>query len=243
MSGGIVKHPNQIVRAYNSKPKAGIIPQSTGKQIAIYSAGVVTKAAANDIGLIRGHAQAKTKVYRDVGGTISELTHDDIAAGVSILATNGDALYVGSFNPISLIGLNVSVASGVGTNAFEYYNGSAWVALDTVENFTDLNNTGTNVVVALSPYDMAKGGDASLDSSLYYLRVRRTSAIAPTAQINEVWSGEFITFRPNVAADNGVAIEAQDSERPLRMDGGEEIIPYFKTSDAKNYVEISYATF
>lgn len=131
-------------------------------------------------------------VFSDDGGVFTDATLDASDAGVGDVvlrpspAAVDDALYVG--NPYRFLALQVVVSTAAtdGTVAWEYWNGSAWVALAVTDNTSAFRNAGTNSVIWADP---GNWNTTSVNGSaqMYFVRARVTSgttqALATTVKL------------------------------------------------------------
>jgi hypothetical protein len=129
----------------------------------------------------------------DDGGVFTDETVDSNDVGAADVTLTpavpvaGDAFYVGMSEPFDLVEFVISTAAVGSVNAYEYWNGSAWVALtgvsDETSNFTAAAGDRTltfdvppswarNTVNAIGPY--------------YHIRARVTTAGASGATASEV---------------------------------------------------------
>jgi hypothetical protein len=188
--------------------------------------------------LFRRFGNAEIRIYVDEGGGgITEVPIADILAGRAVLPAIGDQLYIGSPSKFGLAGINKTIA-GVGAITTEYYNGTAFGALTSLEPAV-LAGTGISTTVALTPFDMKKAGDAALDSSLYYVKYEKTGAGA-AATIDDIWLGEELMMRLDAPDGSSLSIEVPGEFKPVILNALQEVVPYFQATAASNFAEVSY---
>lgn len=244
----MIRHPLlRVVRQYGGVAKAAALsPSSSNMQLAVMSAAVHNRAGgANDIGLLRLLAEntSSWKIWRKATSTYTDQTAN-IQAGtaVAFFASNNDDLFIGAKVPFGLFGMDLSVdEAGSPVYTMAYYNGSSFTTLTTVEAVAAL--TTQEILSFLPPYDWAKGtgiADITSSSDYYWVRIRSTTAPSTPPQINNAWVAEFLAFREGVADNGTLEILCPDASKPLVFQSGEGLVPYFKTANANNTIEVSY---
>lgn len=129
----------------------------------------------------------------DDGGAFTNETADansaaaaDVTLSPAVPAVN-DAFYVGMSEPFDLVEFVISTAAVGSTNAYEYWNGSAWVALtgvtDETSNFTAA--AGDRTLTFDVPPDWARTSVNSV-GPFFYIRARITVGGASGATASEV---------------------------------------------------------
>lgn len=239
--------PQTVLVAYAEKGKSAGLSISANKQIALYNARITNRSgSAINAGILRKlkESAGNFKFYTKVSTTYTEIS-SALAAGTStqvVNTTNNDGFIVMADRKFGLFGVTVSNTATNGTYTFEYWNGSAWTTLTTVENFTNFNSTGDKYVVFLPPSDWAAGdGSATaIDQTMYGIRVLHTTAPGDAGNINALWVAEFLDFWDSLA-DNVVGQILFDTQIPFVLDGGETIIPYFGTANAGNLFGAYYS--
>jgi hypothetical protein len=182
------------------------------------------------------------KIYTVTGSNNDVTTSIQGGTPVSFFASNGNGFLIACDRPFGLVGVNVSTAdSGDGVFVAEYFNGSSFVTLTTIEVQTAYA-LGTKLHVFLSPIDWAvSSGITGVTNGLYCVRFRSTTAPSTTPAFNDAWVGSFITFREDVADNGYLGIETYEN-RPIVFEGQESLLPYFSgTANAANYVEGSFS--
>lgn len=239
--------PKNLCVAYASKGKTAALSVAANKQVAIYNARITNRqgAAINagimvKLGASRGHYKFFTKVltvYTDITALLAAAT-----ASVVATATNNDGFIVQADRKFGMIGLTVSNTATGGTYTFEYYNGTAWTTLTTIENFTNFNSTGDKYIVFMPPSDWAVGDGAAtaIDQTMYSIRVLHTTAPGDTGAINDLWIAEFLEYF-EALGDNVMGQVLFDSQVPYVLEGGESVIPYFSTAASQNQFGAFYS--
>ena len=111
----------------------------------------------------------------------------------------GDKIYVGQTSPFARIRFKYTTAAiAAGALTVKYYNGTSWVAISDVNDGTAVSaNTFAQdgYIDFAMPYNWAKGGDASLSSSHYYVELTSADlpSTEPSANILTPVDGQFLT--------------------------------------------------
>lgn len=232
--------PKNLCISYASKGKAAALAVAANKQVALYNARITNRVGSTinagilvKLGASRGHYKFFTKVsttYADITSALAAGT-----ASVVVTTTNSDGFIVQADRRFGMIGLTVSNTATGGTYTFEYYNGSAWTTLTTIENWTSLGTTGDKHIVFMAPHDWAVGDGAAtdIDQTMYSIRVLHTTAPGDTGAINALWIAEFLEYFEGLG-DNVMGQVLFDSQVPYVLEGGESVIPYFSTAASQN---------
>jgi hypothetical protein len=125
--------------------------------------------------------------------------------------------------------LTTADTSGV-TFTYEYYNGSSWASL-TLQNTPSLVSTGKKAILFNSPQDWG------LDGSSYYA-IRIVASGTPNYVIAGVKCCGVLSYQKNVYP--GGEAEICFESRPLLLQGGEGIVPFFLYSDTSNSIKAVY---
>lgn len=238
---------------YAQNGNAVVIAPAANQQLHVYEMEANNRSGgAINVGLLKKLVNASWEFYQ----IDASATPDAIDATAAIQAgtakaifttTNDDGFLVQARKPFSLIGFNQSVATVDGAASaaysYEYYNGTAYVTLNTIAVPTYTGATGNKHIVFNAPNDWAVGTTADVggDSNLYSVLVRATTAPDTTGgSINSLWVGEFLKFAEGVA-DNASLELKFDRDLPLLFEGGEGLMPYFSgTASAQNSVRVLY---
>lgn len=227
---------------YTEKGKTAALSAGTGTRLAFQNLRAGNRSGASiNVGLLRSLPVSLYKLYTLIATVYADVTSSISGGVVIVTATNNEGYAVGAKKRFGLVGVTVSNTATGGTYEFTYWNGSSFTALTTLETFTNFNATGDKYIAFIPPLDWAKGGGGALDSDMYHIRVRHTTAPGDTGAINALWIGQFLDFYEGVA-DNAVVQLDIDSLRPLILDASEDFFPYFSTAHADNYVGAMYAT-
>ncbi len=236
------------VSAYIEKGFSSALDAKSAKQLAIFNVLLRNNTGGSiDMGIFSKATNPKWKAYSytAIGTVLTEIT-SAIQAGTNttLFAADGDGLYVGATKKFGLIGLNGTTAGG-GSPVFtvKYYNGTSFVTLNNFTVFTNIAS-GENHIVFAPPVDWAKGGLSGGDSDKYHVEVIATTAPTVTIPVaNYVWLGVMHAFRTAVSSNGTIEITTPDSDRPLILESGEGVLPYFGTADVGNTVEYTYNNF
>lgn len=159
-------------------------------------------------------AQAVSAAISDDGGVFTdetadanEATADDVVLVPASPAVN-DAFYIGYALQFEGIEVNTSTVATDGVVTWEYWNGSAWVALSgVVDNTNSFKVSSTQTVQWTRPTNWATT-TVNSQGPFYYVRARVTTAGTTTALGTQVWIGVtpvrlgepvrgFLTWRAN----------------------------------------------
>lgn len=237
--------PQTCLVNYSEKGKSNALSLSVNKQIAVLNMRAWNRVgSAINVGLLRKFNSRDFKLWTKVATVYTNVTAAIVAGTATQIVdtTNSDGFILQCTRKMGLIGLTVSNSATGGTYTFEYYNGTTWATLTTIENFTNFSTTGDKYLAFIPPHDWAVGdGSATaIDQNMYAIRVLHTTAPGDTGSVNALWMGEFLDYWEGVA-DN-VAVELLfDCERPFVLDGGEGLFPYFSTAAAANQFGAFYS--
>ena len=91
----------------------------------------------------------------------------------------------------------------------------------------------------LAPTDWVAGTDIGGSTSKYSIRVRATTVGGQAVKVSKIQCAQFIDYNPSLAV-NGIFNIKFNCGEPLILDGGEDVIAYFKTLDAKSFFRASF---
>lgn len=231
--------------AYSTKGKLGAFNFPTTQQMEVYNARVLNRSgSALNAAILRRLNNYSWQILTKVSSAYANVTAA-IVAGTStpvVTTTNNDGFIVKAKYRFGFIGLTVSNTATGGTYTFEYWNGTTWATLTTLENFSNFNSTGDKFVAFLAPHDWAAGDDtATGDQSYFSIRILHTTAPADAGNISAMWIGQMLDFMESLADNAGLQLIG-DTDSPLLLDGGENIMPYFSTAAAENAVACIYGS-
>ena len=231
------------VKAYPSVPYSLALSGQANKQLAIYSASAINgSGGAANVGLLRKFNTNKVKAmkYVDIGATYTDIT-SSLQAGtnVTVLQALNDALFLGSKDPAGLFAYSVQTAQVGGTFTYNYYNGTSFVTLNTFSN-DGFAATGNKNFIFPSPVDWAQGGDANLDSSMYWVKIISTVASTTDAVLNGFFGAELLAWQEALADNGALEISSIGESKPLVIDAGEGLLPYFSTTNNLNLFKAAY---
>ena len=239
----IIRQPLQMtVKSYPAAPKALALQAPTSGQVAVYSASAINGSGGSaNLSLLRKLNYTKRKIYQKAGAVVTEVTTAlDAGTATAFLTLINDAIFVGSKDPFGFVGFNVSTAIGAGsTITYTYYNGTSFVTLNTFE-VTGFGATGTKYVIFAPPVDWAVGGIVGTDLTLYYIKIIDTVAPATPVSFNEFWAAEMLAWAEAVADNNGLSVESIGEHKPLVLDQGEGLMPYFSVNANLNLFKAAY---
>jgi len=158
--------------------------------------------------IVANGAEAKmdVEVYDATGPTFTDKTSeayaDDTSYTGNFWADTNDKIYVGcttKFATIQFLQGGGVLAIAAGTLAPKYYNGTSFTALTVVDGTASGGHTlaqDGDITFAI-PRDWAKQGDASLDSTMYYIELAPTSvpSTKPSADILAPTDGQYFVVK------------------------------------------------
>lgn len=235
--------------SYPEKGKTALVSVASSKQIHLHALTLMNRSGgAINTGLLIKYNNARWKIGSLIAANTPDYTTDLTTAvqggsATTILTlTNNDGFLVSSDKPFSYFGYTVSTAeSGAPVYTYQYYNGSAYTNLTTIE-LGGYASTGDKTIAFQSPVDWAVGTTAAVGgpSTQYNLKVIASTAPGTAVQITNGWVARFLKFQ-EALADNSNLVLTFDNDYPLVLEGGEAPMPYFGTASADNAVDGQYA--
>lgn len=152
--------------------------------------------------------------------------------------TNNDGFVIASKDIFSLVALSLSSpGAGTPTYVFQYWNGSSWATLN-LNIAEDFSNSLAYVLFS-PPVDWVAGNNfAGVDTSLYCIQVKATTAPSGNVQADAIKLCKMISYREQVEAKQ--SIEASFLDGQYLLEQGEGIFPFFSVPNANNTLEIVY---
>lgn len=221
---------------YQTKGKLAALSAPTNQQLAVFNARAWNRSGgAINVGICRKFPSTTYSLWTKVLTVYTQVTAALLAAGqVVATTTNDDGFLIASSRKFSFFGLTVSNTATGGTYVFQYWNGSAWTTLTTIENWATLGSAADAWVVFLPPVDWAVGSDASgPDAAHYQIRITHSTAPGDTGAINALWVAELLDYYKGLGDNNCMQIIC-DSDRPLILEQGQGLFPFFSTAHAAN---------
>lgn len=164
---------------------------------------------------------ASGPAYTDYTTAANNDTIDDVLLTFGAVE---DALYIGQDETFSIVKTKYST-KGVydATVVWEYWNGSAWVALDTLDAITYIDESrgftkdpGTYyLVLSGKPSDWAKNAVNSVEKYWIRLRISAWTSTTTAPKLDRIWIGDTDIYRvqfDNIAADTilGYVLDSTD---------------------------------
>lgn len=241
----IRSYPSSYLGLYATKGKAAAFTVPASKQLYVFNMRAMNNSGSTiNVGIMRRLVTSEYAFYQYVAsGTTYTNASTALNAGTATVAfagANNDGFAVQSQRLFSMVGLTISTAQSGGVFTYKYWNGSAFTTLTTLEVPTDYSATGDIYAVFVPPSDWTPGGSTGLDQSKYSILVQSTTAPAAAVSVNAIWTGQFLEFIKGVANNAGVQVAFPDS-KPLLLEGGEGLFPYFSTASASNQFASFYA--
>jgi len=230
----------RIVRQYATRANLPVLSGQTSQQLAIRQVKLFNNAGgANDLGIIKRQADAGLALNRVLLGAALEDVKTLLSEGpITLFTANDDRLIVGNKRRFGHILINATVVSVAAVYTLEYFNGTIFTTLSAFETWTGGQLAlGLNLITFPAPHDWALGGPG-LPTDKYNVDI--TATTFGNGTIDQVWTGELLSFQRATPQNSALEITNVDGNRPLILDSNESIVPYFQTADPLNYVEISY---
>ena len=169
----------------------------------------------------------------------------DAQASAGSVALTTDSLSNGFIAQASkkfdLVGFTVSTAeTGTSVLSYEYWDGSAWVALNAIIA-PDFSATGDTALVFAAPYDWAKGGSGGVDSDKYAIRVTPTTASSASPVASLVWVVQLLDLVGATADGSAINKTQYVNSSGNSVPPGHALVPYCSVSDSGNVCYIEYA--
>lgn len=239
------RFPDPLFVAYPTKGIASLgLTGVTSMQTNIFNIRATNNSGSGiNVGLMRSFVASRYNIYTYVNSTT---TYTNVSASLAaggpvnlFTGTINDGFVFQSYRKTAMLGLTISTGQTGGTFTYKYWNGSAFVTLPTME-VPVYTTTGVIYIVAMPPPDWVKGGPAGLDPTEYSLQVISSAAPAGAVAITSLFAAEFMEFLQGVPNNAMVQLSFPDS-KPMLLNGGETIFPYFSTAAATNSFGAYYA--
>jgi len=227
--------------AYPEKSRTSILPITTRQEL-------IETSIQNDSGgpirlaLLRKMANRDWKLGEFDGSAIVDKTVEAQGAGTFNLldTTPGHGVIVQSIIKPSLWGFNVTIDGGADTLFFNYFDGSTFVTLPTLDAPASFI-VDENVILFLIPDDIQKAGSGGAgigaDADKYPIQIISNMAPAGNVVADEAWAG--IMLRKWEAVADADFREFKPT-KPVMILDGEGIMPFFGTADGLNSVALQY---
>lgn len=238
--------PSNSLVAYATKGKLPVFAVPASKQAYLYNIRAANNSGgAITVGLCRRYSNAGFNVfqYTAVGPVYADISAA-LAAGTAtniFSTTNNDGFVVSGPTKFSMIGFTISSASTGGTYSYQYWNGSSYTTLTTLE-VPSYGSTGDIWIAFQPPVDWAVGGEAGslVPANAYSIRVRGTTHPTTAVAVTAIWVAEFLELYEGVPNNAMVQMSFPDS-KPYLLNGGESFIPYFSGTAAANQCGCYYS--
>lgn len=226
------------VHGYTSTGKDSVVTAAANKQVALLSARVSNQTASTQrIGISRKYATPTStsqpyKLYTYDNATFTQVTLP-LGGATSIFdTTNNHGFAIQGKSKWGVWGATISQAqTGAPVYEYMYWNGSAFSTL-TLVTTPVYTATGDICTFFAPPLDWAVGGGSGLDSNMYTLRVRATTAPTTAVQITNLWVAQIIDIA--TIAQNGSMTTEFTEDHPCILEAGEGIMPFFGAVPAAN---------
>lgn len=243
-----------VAHLFGYPTKSGVGLQSSLKPNSLISTLKISRFAVHnrtsgaiDVGLLKKLPNSSWQLQKLVAADTPDATDvtEDIQAGVAttVFETTNDGILIQSRKRFGLVRFTASQASVNLTPVLQYFNGSAYVTLPTIEILANFANTSVNYLVFAPPIGWRKGTTLAIggDSGSAFYNIKFTSSTTTTTDpiLTALDVGEFIRFKDSVAS-NGILELTNTREFPLELEAGEDLMPYFGASNNDNIVEATY---
>lgn len=234
-------------RGYGHKLKTAVASAASNRQLQLYRAevyngtnGTITTALCKKFAV----TSASFKVFQLIAANTPDATEitDAIIAGTAattiFTATNNDGFMVQCAHKFNVIGMTVDTAeTGSPVYSYQYWNGSAWTTLTTIEVPTTYNTSASNIIAFQAPEDWVQGSDAATGGNLtgyYGIKVIATTHPSTAVKLgaagleSSMWLAAFISIS-DLNSKASFLWQCPDGI-PLQFDSGESVLPYFSGS-------------
>lgn len=232
--------------SYNQISWDTVVTPPAGKQIHVYEATVRNESGgAIGMGILKRLSPDAFHVYSITAASSPDaLLDDSVKSGSTFTAftgTNNDGFMVGCSYKFGLVGVSINAASGGGTYALSYFNGTAFVAI-TGAVIPSMSSTGRVVFFFVPPHDWVPGTTATVggDSSLYNLQIIATTHPTTPVTINDLIVAQPIDYT-GASPAQGELKQGLFAYQPLMLGAKEGIQPYFSAAAVTNVVRVVYA--
>ena len=228
--------------AYPTKGKASAVPTSGSKQFYCFNVRAYNNSgSAINVGILQLLSKPQWNLY---DYTALSTSYTNVTASIQsgsstqiFSTTNNDGFLVSASYQFGMIGMTVSTSGASGVYTYKYWNGTSFTTLTTLE-VPAYSSTADIWVVFQPPADWVAGGGPN--ASQFAILIQGTTAPANTVNINNMWLGRFLELYEAVPNNAVVQLSFPDS-KPLLLEGGCGVIPYFATAAAANQVATFYA--
>ncbi len=214
---------------------APFTPPASG-QLQVHAVGLMNGSAASGLcGVFNSVSTTLFKVYTVQASTVDVTT--TIQAGTAISTfptTNNYGIILSSTTPFQGVAFQVSQAStGTPIYTYEYWNGSAWVAL--VNENTPVQSTiSIQALIFQAPTGWA------IDANNFY-SIRLLGATAPSTAVQ--WNSIKILRLIKMAELSPMSVLDVDlNSDPILLQGSETIIPFFAYTSTHNRIDLYFKT-
>jgi len=245
-----------ILSLYPDKGKpAGIPNVPANLQVQVFNARAFNNTgSAKRVGIMRLLAESAVKLfsYDDSAALGNQYTLLDtsnlVANPVNIFSgVVNDGFAIAHPTRIGLVGITVLTFAAGGVFEYRYNrNGTFANFPSTLDLPADYNSIGDKYHAWIPPLDWVVEGEtgdglATLAPNHFVVRVRATTQPGGVVSINDLWSAVFFDTFKLVQPGQTQQITF-DWNKPLTLDGGENVIPFFETADPTNVFASFFST-
>ena len=241
-----------IARLFGYPTKSGVGLQASINPSGSIATLKISRFAAHnrsggaiDVGLLKKLPNSSWKLQKLVAADTPDATDVtvDIQAGVAttVFETTNDGILIQSRKRFGLIRFTASIVSVNLTPVLQYFNGTDYVTLPTIEILANFSANAVNYLVFAPPIGWRKGTTVAIggDTSLYSIKLTSSSTTTTDPILTNLDIGEFIRFKDSVSS-NGILELTNSREFPLEFEAGEDLMPYFGAASEDNIVEATY---
>lgn len=249
----ISKSVQHVHLSYAQNGKDAAISPPSGQQLAVFLIAANNRtASAKNVGICKLLPDLEWKLWTFESSAAAVEVTTSIQAG-----SNQDLFGVGansgfifqSSKMFNLVGFSIATGeTGSPVYVYEYWNGTSWATLPTVEKFMNRSTSaegffsGDQVATFMSPHDWVQGTDVTTDadSAMYSIRVRASTLPSTIPVADDAWVAQFIDYQDSLNS-YGSLVKTFPVQRPLVLESQEAIMPYFSgVASSDNVISADY---
>lgn len=235
--------------AYAQTSANAVVSSDANKQLEVYQSKLVNNTAgAIAVGMCKSVNSGNFDYYTvtDASSPKAALANDVKSGGsVKIFTdTANDGFLLQSNERVNLIGVvNDTTSAAIGAITVKYYNGSAYTTVTATVAPTGFATAAYRFFFLNIPYDWVPGTTTAVggSGSKYSLLVTMGAGATNAVTINSILVGSLLDYNPSVASKASHAVDFYGiMHKPLTLNAGEGLIPYFGTADSGNSVRVLF---
>jgi hypothetical protein len=235
--------------AYNTLAQLPAVSAPVNKQLVVYKAEAINGSGGPiGVGILKTLSQVELDYYTVVDASspkavIAPLIKSGTPTQVFTTTAN-DGFMLQSNDRISMIGITTDVTSAAqGTITVKYYNGSTFTAVTPIAVPSALSAAGYKQWFIQVPHDWVPGTTAAVggSSDKYSLLVTMGASLTNLVTATAVTAGQCLSYNKAVANNSVLSADFYGTiQKPLILNAGEGLAPYFATAHADNAVRVVY---